>query len=671
MQNTLESPGRTHYIPHHCVKKNSATTPIRIVYDCSCCQSANHPSLNDCLLTGPHFLNDLCSILLRFRTHKYAISADIEKAFLQITLHEDDRNFIRFYWLNDPSDPMSKLDVYRFKTVLFGAVSSPFILYATLHHHLHQHNSRLSCDILHNLYVDNIISGCSSEADTIQYYHNARTLLSEARFNLRAWVTNSPQLRAITQQEMTANTDVPSNVLGLLWNPISDELSLAPKKPSITNNPLITKRELLQESSKLFDPISITTPVTIQAKILIQKVWTQHIEWDEPLGTELTREWQEIAEDLTHLHQVSIKRQYLNNFNPAHVQIRAFSDASIKAYGAVVYLCSHTDTTFVIAKSRVAPLKSPTLPRLELTAALTATRLVKFVIDSLELTGSPVHVWVDSQIALYWIHSSKKLPEFVAHRVSEINRLLPSVFWKYCPSSDNTADLLTRGLTFKQFQSSTMWIHGPPWLPHQQQWPKWHQEPISHLHAVAAIANEFVPDQGMPPDTGLHLIIPLTKYSTLKKLLAVTAYVNRFIQTLCNKVQVSKGPLTAIELDKARMQWIHSCQQEVYWREIKNLSTPNSKRLILVRQLRLFLDKEGFLRCGGRIHYAPLDENTKFPCLLPPRHYFTRLIVHATHAKLYHAGVTNTVTSLRQTYWIPTARQYVKSLLRHCTMCKK
>ena len=172
----------------------------------------------------------------------------------------------------------------------------------------------------------------------------------------------------------------------------------------------------------------------------------------------------------------------------------------------------------------------------------------------------------------------------------------------------------------------------------------------------------------MPPDTGLHLIIPLTKYSTLKKLLAVTAYVNRFIQTLCNKVQVSKGPLTAIELDKARMQWIHSRQQEVYWREIKNLSTPNSKRLILVRQLRLFLDKEGFLRCGGRIHNAPLDENTKFPCLLPPRHYFTRLIVHATHA---HAGVTNTVTSLRQTYWIPTARQYVKSLLRHCTMCKK
>ena len=671
VQNNLDSPGKTHYIPHHCVKKNSTTTPIRIVYDCSCRQSASHPSLNDCLLTGPHFLNDLCSILLRFRSHKYAISADIEKAFLQIALHEDDRNFTRFFWLNDPSDLTGKLDVYRFKTVLFGAVSSPFILYATLYHHLHQHNSILSCDILRNLYVDNILSGCSSEADTIQYYRDARILLSEARFNLRAWVTNSPQLRTITQQEMTADTDVPSSVLGLLWNPISDELSLAPKQPLVTNNPFTTKRELLKESSKLFDPIGIATPVTIQAKILIQKVWTQHIEWDEPLGTQLAREWQEIAEDLTQLHQVKIKRQYLENFNPAHLHIHAFSDASIKAYGAVVYLCSHTDTTFVIAKSRVTPLKSQTLPRLELMAALTAARLVKFVIDSLELTSRPIHVWVDSQIALYWIYSSKKLPEFVAHRVSEINHLLPSVSWKYCPSSANPADLLTRGLTFKQFQSSTMWLHGPPWLPYQHQWPQWHLEPVSHLHAVAAIANEFVPDLTMPPDTGLHLIIPLTKYSTLKKLLAVTGYVNRFIEILHNTVQVAKGPLTAVELDKARIQWIHSCQQEVYYREIKNLSTPKSKRLILVRQLRLFLDKTGLLRCGGRIHNAPLDDNTKFPCLLPPRHHFTRLIVYATHTKLYHAGVTNTVTSLRQTYWIPTARQYVKSLLRHCTVCRK
>ena len=78
---TPENVIRSHYIPHHCIKKNSPTTPIRIVDDCSCCQSNKHPSLNDCLLTGPHFLKDLCSIILRFRTHNYAISTDMKKLF--------------------------------------------------------------------------------------------------------------------------------------------------------------------------------------------------------------------------------------------------------------------------------------------------------------------------------------------------------------------------------------------------------------------------------------------------------------------------------------------------------------------------------------------------------------------------------------------------------------
>jgi len=173
-------------------------------------------------------------------------------------------------------------------------------------------------------------------------YHDTKTLLSKAHFNLRAWMTKSPQLKKTTQQEMTSNTDILSNVLGLLWNLIPNELSLIPKKPLVTNNPCTIKSELLQ---KLFNPIGLTTPVTIQAKVLIQKLC---IKWDEPLGTQLARKWQEIAADLAQLHQISVKRQYLNNFNPADLHIHAFSDASIQAYGAAVNLSSHSDTTFVI-----------------------------------------------------------------------------------------------------------------------------------------------------------------------------------------------------------------------------------------------------------------------------------------------------------------------------------
>ena len=181
-----------HYIPHHPVKKDSATTPIRIVYDCSCRQLSDHPSLNDCLMPGPPFLVDLCAITLCFRTHCYGLSTDIEKAFLQVTLKEADRNFTRFLWLSEPLNPNSEFVVYRFRRVLFGAVSSPFMLFATLHYHLQQHSTPLSCNIQANLYVDvdNIVSGCETEQQAIQYLEEARSLMSSAGLNLRAWTSN-------------------------------------------------------------------------------------------------------------------------------------------------------------------------------------------------------------------------------------------------------------------------------------------------------------------------------------------------------------------------------------------------------------------------------------------------------------------------------------------------
>ena len=151
--------GKCHYLPHHAVFKESATTPIRIVYDCSCRQSKCHPSLNDCLLAGPPIANDLTGILLRFRCHKYGFTTDIEKAFLHVSLDEGDRDATRFLWLSDPEDPTRAFHIYRFKVVLFGASSSPFILNATLDKHLKQYNDPVAEDMKKNIYVDDLISG--------------------------------------------------------------------------------------------------------------------------------------------------------------------------------------------------------------------------------------------------------------------------------------------------------------------------------------------------------------------------------------------------------------------------------------------------------------------------------------------------------------------------------
>jgi hypothetical protein len=160
----------SHYIPHHPVRKISFTTPIRIVYDCSCRQSQNQTSLNDCLQAGPPLLNDMTAILLRFRTYNYGIATDIEKAFHHLHLHECDRDFTRFLWLSDPNDPDSPFDTYRFKAVPFGTHSSPFMLNATRQKHLERFSTPVAGDMKDNMYVDNILSGADIELNASQYY---------------------------------------------------------------------------------------------------------------------------------------------------------------------------------------------------------------------------------------------------------------------------------------------------------------------------------------------------------------------------------------------------------------------------------------------------------------------------------------------------------------------
>ena len=243
---------------------------------------------------------------MRFRTHAFAISTDIEKAFLHVYLHEKDRDFTRFFWLTDPSDPESELAVYHFKTVLFGAVSSPFILYATLYRHLQHHNTPLAKDIHENLYVDNIISGSATEFEAVQYYHNARSILSEAGFKLGAWTSNSQQVRGIVaEQDKTIDANIPSNILGIDWNAVTDQLFLISKEIDLMSE-LTTKREVLQESSRIFDPLGFATPITIRSKLLIQTLRKMKIAWDEPLEPDLSREWLNIATDMNQLSDISV-----------------------------------------------------------------------------------------------------------------------------------------------------------------------------------------------------------------------------------------------------------------------------------------------------------------------------------------------------------------------------
>ena len=121
--------------------KDSETTPLRIVYNCSARDGKSSPSLNDCLIKGPSLTEKLGDILLKFRINEYAFCADISKAFLRVGLQDTDRDYVRFLWFRDPHNPDAGLETYRFSSVLFGSTSSPFLLMATLDYHLRKSDS--------------------------------------------------------------------------------------------------------------------------------------------------------------------------------------------------------------------------------------------------------------------------------------------------------------------------------------------------------------------------------------------------------------------------------------------------------------------------------------------------------------------------------------------------
>ena len=251
---------------------------------------------------------------------------------------------------------------------------------------------------------------------------------------------------------------------------------------------LITKREVLQDSLKVFDPLELAAPVTICAKLLMQTLWQKHLERDELLEPELHEQWHSIISDIKKLPLLHINRHYFTvTYEKHNVQLHLFADANTKAYGAVAFLKLRQESSFVMAKIRVTPLKRPTLPRWELMAALNSSSLA---IDSLQLHGTPVFIWTSSQVVLHWNHSKKTLPQFVSSLVSAFHNVLPSASWRFCSSSDNPANLLTRGITYDQLQSSLMWLNRPPWLLSDNLWPKWKPTEALQLQVSLVEAEE-------------------------------------------------------------------------------------------------------------------------------------------------------------------------------------
>ena len=700
-----ESDKKLHYLPHHAViRSDKETTKVRVVYDASARSSGS--SLNDCLYTGPKFNQKILDILLRFRSHRIALTADIEKAFLMISMAEKDRDVLRFLWFENVSLDQPKVIILRFTRVAFGVSSSPFLLNATIKHHVGRFASshpRLVKELLQSIYVDDVAFGAVDEESAYELYSDSKEMLKSGSFNLRKFATNSPTLQEkINKAEGLSSEEHPAEqcgdldetyakstlggaqpvrageqkILGVCWNVHSDRFIFNLSdiaRPTTDLEP--TKRNVVSLVGRFYDPLGIVAPVTIRFKMLIQEICESKIDWDQPLNGVLLKRWQVLVGDLKQAQPISIPRSYFNDVNEKVKSSRlyGFCDASNRAYAAVVYLAVETacgiSVNLVVSKTRVAPIQRQTIPRLELLSAVLLARLISNTMDTLssQMTLNPSRCYTDSQVALFWICGLRReWKPFVQNRVNEIRRLTQVDCWSHCPGKQNPADLPSRGLTPLELSVNVLWRHGPEWLSdgkvveghHLDDMP---EDCVTEMKAAdQRLAHSLLMSTS---PTGLGQIMDCERFGTLSRLLKVTTYVVKFVRMLKKKVRIT---------DENSAQLSDSAEAERLW--IIEAQTPLTQDRSFdawEKQFGLFLDPSGVWRCRGRLTHAELPYSTKHPMLLSKNHFLTTLIVKNAHERVQHNGVKETLTEVRSKYWVIRGRSLVKSILGHRVLCRR
>ncbi|XP_074658621.1 uncharacterized protein LOC141911530 [Tubulanus polymorphus] len=673
----IDDLGKIHYIPHHAVFRESSTTPIRIVFDCSCRSSKNSLSLNDCLESGPCLLNELTSILIRFRLFDCAVTTDIEKAFLHVGLDKSDRDSTLFLWLSDSKDTESTFEVYRFKRVLFGAKCSPFMLNSTIIYHLRNNfKGKFTNNLLRDIYVDNISTSVNSVSDVIQFYKEARSLKENANFNFRCWASNSSQLRELAKHDGVLEPSRIVKNLGLMWDTDRDLIAY-PKHAVIDESP-ITKRVILKRTAKIYDPLGFLTPVTLPSKLLLQDLWKQSYGWDDLLPKDICSQWFSINENLCRALDMTFQRKYFSdpNLRTTDLELHIFGDSSTRAYGAVAYLKSGSQSSLIMSKSRVAPVKELTIPKLELMAATVAARLSDHIQRSINPTigsNSPIKSfhWTDSQIVLGWLNSGKKQTQFVNNRVSEIRKLTSLNSWFYCPGNVNPADLLTRGVHYNEL-TADLWLKGPSWLTNGSPLPE-QPSTISINYVVAQNSDPIRKKESSIFTFQLGEVIDYSQFTSYSELVNVMALALRFIHNLKSiKEDRNHRPLSSSEIVNAEKLIIKYFQSALCAEIIQDLTSGTKrKKLSVVNQLQLYIDDEGIIRCKGRLQNADMSFDSKHPIFVPKSCMLSSLIINDAHLQVMHFGVSATVCKIRENFWIPQIRQAVKSQVRKCVTCRK
>lgn len=688
-------PGKIIYhIPHHCVLKKP-----RVVYDASC-KTNTGVSLNEIQMLGKKLQTELYTTLMRFRRHKVAICADIKKMFNQIKLNKEQWDCQRIFWRESEDQPLKE---YWLTVVTFGLTSSAFLAVRCVIQAAREAKEQFpeaSKTIEEDFYMDDCVTGTDSIEKAIKLAKEMDQILIGAGFQLKKWNSNEQAvLHALDVEEqnedcsMVFSEDGHTSVLGVKWLINTDQFTYVVKTPAL-ESPL-TKRKIVSAVAQIYDPDGYISPTIVIGKMIIQELWKSKVDWDQPVDQQIADVWKQLWDDIIHLEKFRIDR-WIGTSEQTKTKLIGFSDASQKAYGAVVYArTEYPDGTIkchlLSSKTRVAPLKEATIPRLELSAAELLARLITELLSSMEFGKTEYVLFTDSSITLYWIRKQPEgLKVFVSNRVASIQAKTDPKYWHYVNTKQNPADLLSRGVKPSDLVDNKLWLHGPIWLQNPESlWPSEQFPPHNHedkaLELKVFRVTEFktaldINKENEDGSISKERVSVLEYADKLEKAQRILGYAVRYVNAFRNQYQPPKrntrsvdiiiAPPSPQEKAWAMEYFITRSQQEHYNAELtallKKLPLPHKSKL---EPLKPILDNRNVMRVGGRLDRSEIDYEMKHPVIIPKGSRLAWLLMDFAHRVNHHGGIQVMMQHIRQKYWIPQLRDELKRYTRTCLEC--
>ncbi|XP_055918535.1 uncharacterized protein LOC129950632 [Eupeodes corollae] len=688
---------RTWYLPIFVVTNQNKPGKTRIVWDAAA--EVNGVSLNSVLLKGPDQLVCLLSVLYRFRERRVAICADIREMFHQIEMRADDQHAQRFLWSNDLH---ATPDVYVMQVLTFGASCSPscaqFVKNKNALEFAEQY-PRAVDSILHSHYVDDLLDSVDSEEEAIKLGKEVKYIHQNGGFEIRNWISNSPKvMEALGEQPPASRRSLDINpestsekVLGMWWCIQTDTFTFSVSKKAsmielLSEDFEPTKRQILRVLMSIFDPLGLIGNSLIYIKILMQEIWRSKLSWDEKIEGKLCEKWRVWVNHLKNIDRIHIPRCYLKQIMYGEhdtCQLHIFVDASINAFAAVAFIRvtkgNLIECRIISSKTRVAPLRLTSIPRLELDAARLGVRLANSIKQYHAIKFSEEFYWSDSKTVLSWIQSDhRNYKQYVGFRVSEILETTETHLWRYIPSKDNVADDATKWEKIPDFDMNSRWFVGPPFLMQDEnKWPL-------NLSNLQETAEELKASILFHHTVHNQALIDSKRFSNWQKLVRTQAYISRFIyNTRAIKKKVPKRDqkyITHGEYVESERSLYLQAQLDSFRDEISilknNLDLPLAQHKSLdkssfIRKMSPFIDQDGLLRLRGRIDaVSGVSYDAKNPIILPKDSYITFLIIKSFHETYHHHNNETVVNEIRQKFSIANIRTAVKQVRKKCQLCK-